>query len=111
MYTQSDLLKSVEELKANKQANEQPEDQDETINIEAVQDVGNTQEKSLTFNEQQYNVGDFVFINTTSEEKGAKPGIFLIENIFTKKSDTEQMIYANQFFRYFFYNILAVSEI
>ena len=74
LYTQSDLLKSVEELKANKQANEQPEDQDETINIEAVQDVGNTQEKSLTFNEQQYNVGDFVFINATSEEKGAKPG-------------------------------------
>ena len=105
LYTQSDLLKSVEELKANKQANEQPEDQDDTINIQAVQDAGNTQEKSLTFNDQNYCVGDFVFINSTSEEKGAKPGIFLIENIFTKKSDTEQMIYANQFFRYFFFNI------
>ena len=91
LYTQSDLLKSVEELKTDKQETELPEVEDEDKN---APEADNTD--SHTFNEQKYNVGDFVYINV-SEDKGAKPGIFLIENIFRK--DNEQLIYANQFFR------------
>ena len=90
LYTQSDLLKTVEELKNIKQESEQPEDEETKENMDG--------KSSHTFNQQQYHVGDFVSVEI-SKEKGVLPSIFLIENIFANKSDGEQMIYGNQFFR------------
>ena len=92
LYTQSDLLKSVEEVKAIKQESEQPEDDNETKEGNMDQDG----KSSHTFNQQQYHVGDFVFVET-SKEKGSLASIFLIENIHAISG--EQMIYGNQFFR------------
>ena len=80
----------MEELKAIKQESEQPED--EEIKDETIDDG----KSSHTFNQQQYHVGDFVFVET-SKEKGSQPSIFLIENIHAIAG--EQMIYGNQFFR------------
>ena len=92
LYTQSDLLKSVEEVKAIKQESEAPEDDNETKEGNMDPDG----KSSHTFNQQQYHVGDFVFVET-SKEKGSLPSIFLIENIHAIAG--EQMIYGNQFFR------------
>jgi len=88
MYTQSDLLKSVEKLKTIKQESEAPEEEE----VKSNQDG----QSSLTFNNMAYHVGDFVLAEVSSE-KGALPSIFLIENII--KYGDEQMIYGNQFYR------------
>jgi len=92
LYTQSDLLKSVEELKATKQESEAPEDK------EIKSSMGGGQ-SSMTFNNMSYHVGDFVLVqDDTVSEKGALPLIFLIENIITGPGG-DQMIYGNQFYR------------
>ena len=54
-------------------------------------------QSSLTFNNMSYHVGDFVQAEI-SNEKGALPSIFLIENIITGPGG-EQMIYGNHFYR------------
>ncbi len=91
LYTQSDLLKSVEELKTEKQESEQPEDAES----ESEKMHSNDGKSSHTFNQQQYYVGDFVLVQST--EAKLAPAIFLIENIF--ENEGEQMIYGNQFYR------------
>jgi len=92
LYTQSDLLKSVEELKAIKQESETPEDDEMKSSMDGGQ-------SSLTFNNMSYHVGDFVQVQEGSvSEKGALPSIYLIENIITGP-DGQQMIYGNQFYR------------
>ena len=93
LYTQSDLLKSVEELKTIKLESESPEDAQEEEKAKVEGD-----EQTFTFNQQQYHVGDFVQVEL-SKEKGLLAAIFLIENIFTNKDDGERMIYGNQFYR------------
>lgn len=94
LYTQSDLLKSVEELKLVKQESEQPEDDQKMEPHDA-----SVENASHTFNQQQYHVGDFVQVEMVKDNK-VEPAIFLIENIFANKDDGgEQMISGNQFFR------------
>jgi protein polybromo-1 len=91
LYTQSDLLKSVEDLKTEKQQSEAPEDTEDENKLK------DNQTSSHTFNQQQYFVGEFVLVE--NKEKNSEPSIYLIEDIFTNKGDNELMIYGNHFFR------------
>ena len=98
LFTKHNLIEEVEILKEQKEQDEQPEE-------EAVTKVEQEQEKekqgqssttSATFNQQQYNIGDFVYVD--QEDKNSEPFIYLIENIYMSQDDEEQMVYANRFF-------------
>ena len=85
-------MRGVEELRAAKQLLEQPEEEGAADGSGArTEGAGST--ISATFNMQQYNVGDFVFV----DPKGGRvvSQIFHIESMFTTK-DGVQTMYANQ---------------
>ena len=62
LYTQSDLMRGVEELRAAKQLLEQPEEEG-AADGSGVRTEGAGSTVSATFNMQQYNVGDFVYVS------------------------------------------------
>lgn len=97
LYTQSDLLKSVEALRSEKQQVEQPEEGGEDEEGGDQTEGEDAKTNTATFNQQEYHVGEFVYTENTERGQEA-PYIFLIENIFTNK-EGEQMIHGNQFFR------------
>ena len=83
LYTQGNLKTSVEELKLKKQEQELPEEGGEESEGKAEGGEG-----SAMFNQEQYHVGDFVYME---EDKK----IFLIEKIYRGST----MMSGNQFFR------------
>ncbi len=102
LYSTTNLLDEVNLLKAKKQANEGEEGKEEEEpkpkrEGEEEEEGDSSATKSATFNQQQYNVGEFVYA-AIGDKPDAK-GIFLIESIYTNKTTGEQTMYGNQFFR------------
>ena len=71
LYTQADLQKAVDQLKAAKAASEHPEeDEDNKPKINAagqLETKSESENKSTTFNQQEYHVGDFVYYKDGSK--------------------------------------------
>lgn len=98
LYTQSDLKKSVDDLRAQKQVTEAPE---ETEDKKGNSSDGVSGEGSAMFNQQQYHVGDFVYV-ANKEVPGGESKIFLIEKIYRTNPNLPNgtwMMAVNQFFR------------
>ncbi len=96
LFTITCLHKAVEELRLKKKGS----DVDEEIKEESKpkqEDCGDTATNSVTFNQEQYNVGEFVY--AAMGDKPDQKGIFLIESIYTNKQNGEQTMYGNQFYR------------
>ncbi|XP_049837847.1 protein polybromo-1 isoform X3 [Schistocerca gregaria] len=106
-YSLLHLAADVETVRQQKLQQEQPEDETETRSSEDSMRVkdsethtdtgGNaTQGDSLSFNQQIYHVGDFVYAEP--KERGMEPSIIHVERLWTNQEGC-QMMYGNVFFR------------
>ena len=96
LFTEADLSKAVESSKDSKPPSDgNDDDSQDAANVSGVVQGADGTTSSVTFGQQQYTIGDFVYVETA--DKAVASSIFLIERIFTKMG--EQMMYGNQFFR------------
>ncbi|XP_071450417.1 protein polybromo-1 isoform X3 [Hetaerina americana] len=96
-YTQDHLAMAVEAIKQEKLLQETPEDEVENRNPEeSMKEASVTPGESLSFNQQLYRIGDFVYAEP--KERGMESHIIHIERLWTNQ-EGHQMLYGNFFYR------------
>ncbi|KAF4526534.1 hypothetical protein B566_EDAN005901 [Ephemera danica] len=98
-YSAQELAASLEALRQEKALRELPEEEGETRSSEdsfKEQVACATQGEEMSFNQQLYRVGDFVYLEP--KERGMEPHIIHIERLWTNQ-DNQQMLFGNYFYR------------
>ncbi|XP_066994132.2 protein polybromo-1 isoform X3 [Anabrus simplex] len=101
-YTLMHLAATVESTRQGKLMEEQPEEETETRSsddsLKVRIDAGGsaTSGDSMSFNQQVYRVGDFVYVEP--KERGMDSSIMHIERLWTNQ-EGQQMMYGNYFYR------------
>ncbi|XP_069679864.1 protein polybromo-1 isoform X4 [Periplaneta americana] len=98
-YTLLHLAAAVEATRQQKLLQEQPEEEAETRSSEdSIRDAGGSTVSgdSMSFNQQVYRVGDFVYAEP--KERGMDASIINIERLWTNQ-EGQQMMYGNYFYR------------
>ncbi|XP_014249170.1 protein polybromo-1 isoform X5 [Cimex lectularius] len=98
-YTLLDLSNAVDSERQTKQALEQPEEEQDIkpiIKEEHGVSLAGTADNALSYNQQVYRIGDFVYAE--GKERGMDPIILNIQRLWTNQ-EGQQMLYGNQYYR------------
>ncbi|XP_075218433.1 protein polybromo isoform X4 [Lycorma delicatula] len=103
-YTLMDLSNAVESIRQSKLLQEQPEEEIETRSSSEDTNrdessscsTAGTADNALSYNQQVYRIGDFVYAE--AKERGMEPILLNIQRLWTS-SESQQMLYGNQFYR------------
>ncbi|CAH1403720.1 unnamed protein product [Nezara viridula] len=95
-YTLLDLSNAVNAERQLKQAQEPEEEDVKPIFIKEEPGVAGTADNALSYNQQVYRIGDFVYAE--GKERGMDPIILNIQRLWTNQ-EGQQMLYGNQYYR------------